>query len=253
MQPNPLLRRSGGPVCGALLLLLVLTSLPIRALGQGGPGTGVNATFAKLFGEHKAFSAAADVIIDGTQKMDMPLQLAFLQNQMRVEVELSRIRGGAAAGQGELLKSMGMDRIVTISRLDRKSTLVIVPGLGAMVDSPMSEAEAASLDGDAKVEITEIGKDTIDAHPCTKNRFVISDKKGNKREGTVWNATDLKNFPVQLQMTEGKDLMTLKFKNIKLQPPEARLFVAPAGYKSYASMAELMGAAMSRMTGAAGN
>jgi transcriptional regulator of met regulon len=175
------------------------------------------------------------------------MQLSLLDTQMRMEVDLSKVRSAEIPeGGGEMFKAMGMDRVITISRLDQKTSLIIFPGLQATLDTPMTEEEADSLDGEAKVVNTELGQETIDGHPCTKNKFVITDKKGRKQEGTVWNATDLKNFPVQLQIPEKDNQVTIKFSDIKFQKPDARLFVLPTGYKQYGSMAELMGALMLR-------
>jgi len=36
---------------------------------------------------------------------------------------------------------------------------------------------------------------------CVKNKVIVTDDKGDKHESTVWNATDLKNFPVKIETT----------------------------------------------------
>ena len=66
----------------------------------------------------------------------------------------------------------------------------------------LPNADSAPTNGDYKVETTEIGKETLDGHPCVKNKYVVTDNEGVKHESTVWNATDLKNFPVKIQTTE---------------------------------------------------
>jgi hypothetical protein len=102
------------------------------------------------------------------------------------------------------------------------------------------------LSGEAKVEFIEVGKETIAEHPCVRSRFVITDPKGRKREGTVWKATDLKEFPVQILMLESESQMILRFSDIKFDSPASHLFAVPAGYKPYQDMSELMAAALSR-------
>ena len=63
-----------------------------------------------------------------------------------------------------------------------------------------------------------------------KNRTVVADAEGNKHESTVWNATDLNKFPVKIETTESGSLLTMQYKNIKLQKPEASLFEPPADF-----------------------
>ena len=38
----------------------------------------------------------------------------------------------------------------------------------------------------------------MSGHPCVENKVVVTDAKGATNEFTVWNATDLKNFPVKI-------------------------------------------------------
>jgi hypothetical protein len=69
---------------------------------------------------------------------------------------------------------------------------------------------------------------------------VITDGKQAKYEATVWNAKDLKNFPVKIQHTQEGVESTLYFKDVKLAKPDASLFEPPAKYKKYSNMQELM-------------
>ena len=79
------------------------------------------------------------------------------------------------------------------------------------------------------METTELGKDTVDGHPCVKNKVIVTDNEGSKHESTVWNATDLKNFPVKIETDRtGRQTMTMLFKNVstrqtRCQPVRAAL------------------------------
>jgi hypothetical protein len=240
---------------GILIAASFALSVPGLQAQMGPPATGVNATFAKLFGDHKTFSATADTLIEGGgDTITMPMELSMLDNNMRVDVDVTKMKSKQMPeGGGEMMKSMGMDRIITISQIGKKSTLLIIPGLKSLVDSPMTEDETASLDGETKAATTELGKETINGHPCTKYKVIITDSKGQKRDATVWKATDLKDFPMKMQMPEKDKLVTLTFTDVKLQKPDAKLFDAPEGYTKYGSMPELMGALMKRMISGGGN
>ncbi|HSY74957.1 MAG TPA: DUF4412 domain-containing protein, partial [Dongiaceae bacterium] len=117
------------------------------------------------------------------------------------------------------------------------------------VENHLSDTQTAATTNDFKTESTEIGKETIDGHPCVENKVVITDKDGNKHESTVWNATDLKNFPVKIKTgTQGGNTI-MSFKNISLAKPDASLFEVPSGYTSYDSMQSMMQTEMMKKMG----
>ncbi len=92
----------------------------------------------------------------------------------------------------------------------------------------------------------------MDGHPCLKNKVVITDSKGNKHEGFTWNATDLKGFPIKMEFGDKDALVTMTYKNIKMDRPEAKEFDPPAGYTKHADIQQLMQAAMQKMMGGSG-
>ena len=109
----------------------------------------------------------------------MPGKLSFDAGKQRFEVNLADMKGGQmppdAAAQ---MKSMGMDQIVTIARPDKKAAYLIYPGMQSYAEIQRSNADSAPTNGDYKVEITEIGKETVDGHPCVKNKYVVTDNEG---------------------------------------------------------------------------
>ena len=88
---------------------------------------------------------------------------------------------------------------------------------------------------------------------CVKNKAVVSDHEGNKHESIIWNATDLKGFPIKILTEEHSQSMTMLFKDVKFSKPDASLFETPAGLKRYDSpMALMQGEMMKRMGGGMG-
>jgi hypothetical protein len=78
---------------------------------------------------------------------------------------------------------------------------------------------------------------------------VVTDKEGTKHESTVWNATDLKKFPVEIQTTESGGDVTMLFKNVSLTKPAASLFDPPADFKKYDNIQQLMQQEMMKRMG----
>ena len=50
-------------------------------------------------------------------------------------------------------------------------------------------------------------------------------------QATTWNATDLKDFPIQIEMKESGNSTIMHFMNVKLVTPDPQLFEIPAGFK----------------------
>lgn len=224
------------------------------AQAQMHPGqTGLNAAMAKLFGDFKAFSSKADLTMLGEgnkQTMTLGMNFALLEGKMKADVDLASLKSKEFPPEMfAQLKQMGMDRMTTVMRPDKKTTLLIYPALQSYADLPMSQADQAELEGDYKVEKTKLGKETAAGHPCEKYKVIVRGSKGEKHDALVWNATDFKDFPVQIQMDEPDAKILIVYKDIKLAKPDAKQFDVPAGYTKYDSVEKLMQGAMMKMFG----
>jgi hypothetical protein len=221
------------------------------------PGmSGMEAVMTKLFGENKSFTATVEMSItdtNGNQIMSMPTVMLQLDGKMRSEIDMEKMKGSAfPPGAVDQMKAMGMNRTITIMRPDTKTMTMIYPGLTSYVQMPIPKEQADALNSEPKMEKVELGKETVDGHACVKNKITITDVNGKKQDITVWNATDMKNFPLKMQITNptGGDIVIL-YKNIKFEKPDAKLFEPPADYTKYASQMELMQKVMQKQMGGA--
>jgi hypothetical protein len=155
---------------------------------------------------------------------------------------MSEAKGGPMGAEGGAqMKAMGMGRTLIISRPDKQATYMIYPDIQAYLETPVEQdGENGSKNNEFKLQVTELGKETIDGQPTTKNRVIVTDDKGQSFEATVWNAKDLKNFPLKIQHSQQEVQGTISYKNVKLSKPEPSLFDPPKGFKKYPSMQELM-------------
>jgi hypothetical protein len=86
-----------------------------------------------------------------------------------------------------------------------------------------------------------------------KNKDVITDKQGGKQEFTVWNATDLKNFPIQIEMIAQGNTVNMSYTDLNFSKPDAGLFNPPGGFTRYDNMQAMMQQVMmKKMGGGAG-
>jgi hypothetical protein len=230
--------------------------LAATALGQGGmpsaaPG-GWDASFTKLFGEIKTFSAKADLrMFDKAGQETMSLggmSFALLDEKVRAEVDLAQMKSAQMSAEAvAALKQMGMDRVVSFVFPDKKLTAITYPSLKATIEMPMPETETAAALKDAKPTITKLGTETVDDQSCVKNQVTVTDSKGQKRDVLVWNASGMKDFPIRIRFTEGENTIEMRFKQVKFDKPAASLFELPAGYTKYAGFQEFMQGAMQKM------
>lgn len=237
-----------------LVAVLALSFTSARAQ-MGGPGAGspdFSGAMTKFMGGHTNFSANIEVQVQTSRTaapLAMPGKLAVLDKKSRFEMDLSQATGGdLPAGAAEQMKQMGMDKTTVISRPDKQISYLIYPGLNAYTEMPIKDTEAVS-EQDLKVETTELGKEKIDGHDCVKNKLVVISKSGKTNEATVWNATDLKKFPVKLETTDRGNTVTMRFKDVKFEPPAAAQFEPPADFKKYDSMMALMQQEMMKRMG----
>jgi len=97
------------------------------------------------------------------------------------------------------------------------------------------------------MEVTAIGKETVDGHPCVKNKITITSDDGKQHEIITWQANDMKDFPIKMEMLAGTADITIHYTNIKTSAPDASLFDPPSDFKAYGSMQEMLMANMQRM------
>jgi hypothetical protein len=247
---------------GALVLAACCTSLAqLPNLGMGGLGgknDGMSTDFlalARLFGSNTTFTAKLDMRVykDQKESASIPMNFAKLDDKIRLDLDATQIKNEAMpAGSGEIMKQAGLDRIIVTIRPDLNMRFVSFPGIQSCLQNPLSKEEAATLIEKQKLDCTVLGKETIDGHPCVKNKVVAASDKGKQTEYTVWNATDLKNFPVQILTKEKTDTIILRYKDVRFVKPDAKQFDLPTGFAAYTDPNDLMKALVMKMASEAG-
>jgi hypothetical protein len=219
----------------------------------GGPRDFGNADMAKIFGKNQAFTAMAETMIADKQHSEpvqMEMSYAFLKGNLRTEMDMTSMKGTKMPPEAVAqMKQMGMDRTASIYRGDKKLLYLVYPGLKSYCEiTPPPTKPADKPDEKAgKVDITQVGKETIDGHSCVKNKITFTSDDGSQHEMLTWQASDLSDFPIKTEMHAGGSTITTHFRDIKLSAPDASLFDPPTDYTRYGSMQEMMMASMSRM------
>jgi hypothetical protein len=214
------------------------------------PNPGFNGAIAKLFGDNTAFSATMEFHFTQAPGNEMitPGKVAHLVDKYRFDMDISKVQGGQMPPQAAAqMKQMGMSRMTTITRTDKKLSYILYPDMKAYVEIATQEPTAAP--SDYKAAANKLGAETIDGHDCVKNKVVVTGPDGVAHESTVWNASDLKQFPVKIQTSSEQGIaVVMLFKDVKLDKPDAAQFDVPSDFTKYKDMTTLM---MSRIKGAA--
>jgi hypothetical protein len=238
-------------VMAAVAFLAAPTGFAQR-MGGAGPRDIGSADMAKIFGKNQAFSATATISIadagHGTP-MEMEASYAFLKGNVRTDIDMTNMKGTKMPPQAVAsMKQMGMDRAVNIYRGDKKVVYLVYPGLKSYTEITRPSASTDKPQTkEPKIDVTQVGKDTVDGHPCIENKITFTADDGSQHEMLAWQATDLNNFPIKTEMHEGGSTITTHFSNIKLSAPEASLFDPPSDFTKYGSIQEMMMGNMQHM------
>ncbi len=220
---------------------------------MGGPKTDIfSGGLKKILGDNKTFSAKMEIEANGPTgaPMKVPGKIAYNDGKSRLEMDMTK--GGMPEEMLAQVKAMGMAEMVIISRPDKKVAYMIYPGLKAYAEMPLPETETAEEVSKYKVDTKELGKESVEGQATVKNKVTVTDAKDKKTEFTIWQATELKKFPVKIVSTEEGQASTMTFKEVKLTTPNDSQFDAPKDYKKYDSFMALMMEQMKGMGGPGG-
>lgn len=237
----------------SLCISLVPANAQMGGPGRAPSGPDFSGPMAKLFGDNSAFSAAVEVQAKAdaeTGQMIMPGRISYLDGKSRFEMNLAELKGANLPPDAmDQMKEMGMDKLATVSVPDQKLVYLIYPGLKAYAEMPVKGSDGGKSEKDFTVEITELGKESINGQECIKNKAVVTDKEGKTTEFTVWNAPSLKKFPLKIETTGDTMPITMSFKDVKFAKPDAGLFSPPSDFTKYDTVMGLMqGEMMKRMS-----
>lgn len=239
-----------------LLVIVCLTfaggSLPAQLSPGGGDMPGFDKAMRKLFEKVEGFTSTALMTIAGSgQNVTLTVAISMLNGDSRTEVDLARMEGAAIPAEMlSQLKSLGMDRMVTMSYAKDGRSLMIYPGMKAYaeINGPKT---AGGKSAEGTMEKTVVGMEDVSGKSCEKSTVKFKSEGSPEVTMTVWADTSRKNLPVKIATAQDGVNLTMEFKEFKEVKPDAKLFTAPADFKKFNSVDELMAANMQKLMQAA--
>ncbi len=129
-----------------MLTLLALGLATARAQFGGPDGNPMDDAMAKVFGTNLNFSATMDTqmkMMPKGENIGMSGKIFFANGNSRTEMDMTEMKGGKMTPQAlTQIKSMGMDKIVSISQTDKKVIYMIYPGLQAYAKIELPNAKS---------------------------------------------------------------------------------------------------------------
>src|SRR5688572_17545451 len=144
-----------------------LPALPTAAAGDF-------ATFAQLFGKN-AFTARSEVqqLDKGTNvTISSVMNFAMADGMLCLEVDTAATKNkDMPPDASAMLKQMGMDVVRVVIRPDRKAVYFIFEKAGMYITQPMEKSDVEKADK-SKTTTEKLGEETVDGHPCVKNKKI---------------------------------------------------------------------------------
>lgn len=199
--------------------------------------------------------ASAEFITKTDGKPDvMPVKIAIFGNMTRVEMDITKEQGGKAsdeimAGYYKDLKTAGSAESVSIFNPTKKCMYLVLPRLKAYLQTPIPEKQLEELKQRPDAKRSELGKDKMDGHACTKYRITFGAegpmdvwRTWESPSATVWVAEDVPACPLRLDVlaSDGGTNCTFTIKDVQSGKVDASLFEPPKGFAKCETQDALM-------------
>jgi Domain of unknown function (DUF4412) len=206
----------------------------------------------KFFDEKSAFNANAEFIAEEDGKpVVTPLKIAILGNLTRVEMDISKVRGGKASVTEYYrdMKTAGSAESVSIFNPDKKCAFTILPRLKAYLQTPIPEKELEEMKHRPKAVKIELGTETIDGQACTKYRITFdADRQMDvwrtweSKGATVWIPKAAPACPMRMDVigSNGRTNGTFLIKGVESVKMDKKMFEPPKGFAKCENPGALM-------------
>jgi len=165
----------------------------------------------------------------------MSYDIAVLWGTMRLEADSAEESSNLSPTEATKAQQM---HSISILRPDKNRMYLVFPNIKAYVELAYAKATGMDPAPPANINKTPLGKETIGIQPCAKSQWNVTESDGENYDITVWTATNLSNFPIQIKV--GAPPALVQFQNLHIEAPDSSIFVPPAGYTRYEGIQELI-------------
>jgi hypothetical protein len=133
----------------------------------------------------------------------------------------------------EMVMGSGGDKMITISRQDKKVAWTLMPAEKMYMETNIAKAKTRDDPSSYKIEQTVVGPETVNGVNTTRSKIIMTGAKGEKMGGFMW--TTQENIVVKMDAIAIDKKQKHRFKteltNLKVGKQDPKLFEVPAGYE----------------------
>jgi hypothetical protein len=119
---------------------------------------------------------------------------------------------------------------------ERMGYMVMGPGMCMKMSEVAQRNHPDPFAVTGKVQTTPLGTDTVDGHPTQIVQIAVETSTGQTSTMKAWEATDLQDFPVRIEVPTPNGTVRMDYKDVSLSAPPASLFEAPTNCRSMPMM-----------------
>jgi len=162
-------------------------------------------------------------------------QNPFDIRQFSATTVISGVPTQGRGGMGEMKIYRSADKMRTdmpggmgymIVDLSQHAAYMVMNGM-CMQTATQTQSNPFAQASDASIDRSPAGADTLDGHPCKVENLTITPHDGKPMKMKVWEAQDLKSFPIKVEMQTDKGTVTVLYKDLSFDAPPASLFTHP--------------------------
>jgi hypothetical protein len=184
------------------------------------------------------FALCVTAFAAGSHAATLPVPTVEYSADRTVETEGGTLTGKVyfAKGKERQESSMKGFQTVMILRQDKQLGYMLMPAqhLYQQLDIATARKQSGSQDA-LQVDITEVGKETLDGHATTKYKLLMKDGSAG---GFIWITGE--GIPVKMDMLSksggNKSRVTLTLSNLQIGAQDPQLFEVPGDYKALPNM-----------------
>ena len=122
---------------------------------------------------------------------------------------------------------------IMIMRRDKSVVWMLMPEQKMYMEMKMGQGKEDTADlKDYTIEFSVVGEEVVNGINTTKNKVIMTDKKGNKFGGFMWVSKEgiMVKMDTVSKVEGSKMRVKMERKNIKIENQNPKLFEIPSGY-----------------------
>ena len=197
----------------------------------------VSMVLVKALERTPALSARIEVNVSGPADPIPSAATGALESQagsLRWDVKLGDIKSAQLSPNAKaIVRQINGDQFLLLTRSDLHANYLVLPGAQAYLEQALPTLKSVGSK-------TPLGTENIDGRACSKEWQKLVQPNGAAVEVIVWRAKELKNVPVQVQVTDLGETIRLTLRDLHFRTLAADQFRVADGLAKYASMEDLV-------------